>query len=143
MLHSHTKEMQKSAIRQNLCRDAAGPPGQELNKELCSRGALFSLHGQPQGCQPRRDFLEEKEKKMLAFFPQNNGPLPLHQITRNPERFLRGSLKVVQRPFSPASCNPLTQQGGWHFLLFPVKYLIKPHKGANVLLKLMELYKKC
>lgn len=29
------------------------------------------------------------------------------------------------------------------FYFFPVKYLIKPHKGANVLLKLMELYKKC
>lgn len=80
---------------------------------------------------------------MLAFSPLNSGPLLFHQITSIPERFLKGSLKVVQRPFNPASSNPLTQQGRWDFLLFPVKYLIKPHKGANVLLKLMELYKKC
>lgn len=51
-------------------------------------------------------------------------------------------------PFRPReetrrdSNNP-TQQGRWDFFFPPVKYLIKPHKGANALLKLMKLYKKC
>lgn len=51
-------------------------------------------------------------------------------------------------PFQPRGRNP----AGFQHLLVPgqmgsssprVKYLIKPHQGANVLLKLMELYKKC
>lgn len=64
------------------------------------------------------------------------------------QELLKGNLKVILMLFQPRGRNAagfqyLRMIGEIGFYFFPVKYLIKPHKGANVLLKLMELYKKC
>lgn len=80
---------------------------------------------------------------------QSIDPLLSHQTVKISEQFLKGSLEVKRCPFKQGEDIQIS----WKIsvsahnredrIFFPVKYLIKPHKGANVLLKLMELYKKC
>lgn len=96
---------------------------------------------------------EQKNRKKCSLPKQTNKQIidpPLsHQTIKISVQFLKGILKVTRCPFKQGE----NIQISWKIsvsahnredrIFFPVKYLIKPHKGANVLLKLMELYKKC
>lgn len=95
----------------------------------------------------------EEQKKKCCLPKQTNkqtiDPLLSHQTVKISEQFLKGSLEVTRCPFKQGEDIQiswkisLSAHNREDWIFFPVKYLIKPHKGANVLLKLMELYKKC
>lgn len=148
MLRAETCATDATGASSALAKGCMRPAG---HPDRCSSCVLW-LHCRGNPVKAANESSQEgiylrKNEKNVDFFAET-GPSPTPSNDQDARGLSERKPEGNLMPFQPRGRNPASFQylciiGEMLFFFPPVKYLIKPHKGANVLLKLMELYKKC